>query len=179
MTVLPGKPYVTTSHVAGHYVPGVVESWLAQRSCDQFNNHTAVFLLLPGLSPALMRRVLGRCAATILNWRRMASSIHAEDPSIGAAVRELSKSMTVADGIWFARNRGTGALSYWSRLAIKTMRAEGMTHGQLAAMFHVHLRTVRNVCSGSFGAGFDPLTGVRRPTAHQCAPPGRWQSGLR
>ena len=156
------------------YAAGMIETWLASRPDSGFNRHSMILILLPGLTPALMSRLLGRSAATVLTWRRRASRAHAADPSIGAEVRQLTAEMSFSDGLWLALNRGSGPLPFWSRLAIKGMREEGLTYDQLATMFHVHRRTAQNVCRGRFGTGFDPLSGVRRPTAHQCAPPGRW-----
>ncbi len=157
------------------YAEGIIEARFTGQSPSRFDRDTAVWLLLPGISPALMQRLLRRSAATVLSWRRRATKSLVAEPSIGADVRRLSDKINASDGVWLARNRGMGPLPFWSRLAIKSMWADGLTHGQLAEVFAIHERTARNVCSGRFGAGFDALSGVRRPTAHQSAPPGRWR----
>jgi hypothetical protein len=157
------------------YAAGAIETWLASRSDSGFNRHTAILLLLPGLTPAVMSRLLSRSAATVLTWRRKASRVHAADPSIAAEVHQLTTGMSFSDGLWLAQNRGKGPLSFWSRLAIKTMRAEGRTYDELASMFLIHPKTAQNVCHGRFSVGFNPLSGVRCPTVHQSAPPGRWR----
>jgi hypothetical protein len=157
------------------YPPGAIGRWLAKASRRQLDRPAAVLLLLPGLSSANVRRLLRCSAATVLNWRRRAATWAAVDSSLEAEVRRLTREITTSDGVWLARNRGNGHLSFWSRLAIKAMRAEGLNYEQLSVIFAIHSQTVRNVCSGQHNSGFYPLSGVRRRTDYQCAPSGRWQ----
>lgn len=163
------------SAIGNNYAAGVLEALFTSPSISCFDRRSTVLLLLPGLTPALIGRLLRRSAGTILTWRRRALVAVAGDPSVGAEVCRVLAEMTVSDGVWLARHRGPGPLPYWSRLAIKTMSVEGRKQEELADLFQVHPRTVRNVCRGRFSAGYDPLSGVRRPTAHQAAPPGRWR----
>ena len=166
---------VMDSAIGKPYAAGVLEALFAAPSVSCFDRRTTVLLLLPGLTPALLGRLFQRSAGTIRTWRRRALDAGAVDPTVAAEVRRVLGEMTVLDGIWLARRRGPGPLPHWSRLAIKSMCAEGRGQEEVATLFEVHPRTVRNVCSGRPNTGFHPLSGVRRLTAHQSAPPGRWR----
>jgi hypothetical protein len=133
----------------------------------------AVYLLTPGFSNAYYVQALGLSDVTLAKYVAWARDLADADPSFEREVVANAASITMEDGVLMAQRRGPTQLVYWSRLALgELLRLTGNT-AQVASILRCSQRTVQYAGTTRSGA-YDPLSGRRRITASQAAPPGRW-----
>ncbi len=139
----------------------------------------AAYVLTPGFSRAYYQQTLGVSNATVWKYTRWAKELLAQDPSIAAMVAANTGSITREDALRMAQRRGNCQLPFWSRLAICELANETRDVHRVAAMFRCSPRTIEYVRSGRC-VSYDILTGERRISSSQAAPPARgWGSAHR
>lgn len=133
----------------------------------------AVYLLTPGFSIAYHARALGLSTTTIAKHVAWSREFGLADPTVSEDVDANCASITAEDGLAMAQKRGSAHLPWWSRLAIADYAVRLESTGQVAALFRCSRRTVQLVQTRGI-LSFDPFSGVRRLSASQISPPGKW-----
>ncbi len=128
------------------------------------------YILAPGFSTAFHAATLGRSAATICRYRRIANAAVRSDPSVRDLITEFVCSITPEIALAMARARGRTQMPYWSRLAVGEFLKRGMSRKEVARLFKCSVRTVANIVNGK-GKSFVALSGSRHLSESQVRPP--------
>lgn len=135
----------------------------------------AIYLLTAGFSRSYHQQVLGVSDTTIAKYMRWSRQLAENDSEILDAARANAGSITPEDGLKMAKRRRRAHLPWWSRLAIAEYAHRLKDTNEVARLFNCSRRTVQHALT-SWPLAYDPLTGERRLSRTQAAPPGMWRS---
>ena len=133
-----------------------------------------MYLLTPGFPQTYHRQLFGVSDTTIAKYVAWSRDLAVTDPSIADVVGENAASITANDGLRFAQLRGSAHLPWWSRLAIAEFNHRLANTGEVAALFKCSRRTVQ-LALKNLPCSYDFMTGERRLSSTQQAPPGMWR----
>lgn len=130
------------------------------------------FMLLPGFSLAFHAATLGRSRTSIATYRTRARQAALDSPRLKEMIDAQLSALRPEHGVQMARLRGRAQLPHFSLLAIAEYRARGLSRRELATAFCCSSGTIAN-CLQWKNQAYDAMSGERRLSAAQMAPPGR------
>src|SRR5574338_674451 len=130
----------------------------------------AAYLRTPGFARAYHQQMLGVSNATVWKYMRWAREFAGQEPRIDDMAAANVGSITREDAVRMAQRRGPCHLPFWSRLAMCELVQEIGDVRRVALMLKCSPRTVEYARAGRCFA-FDLLTGERRLSSSQAAPP--------
>jgi hypothetical protein len=151
---------------------GTLDNDLPRRRLERCDD-LALLLLTPGLSRAFHANILGVSRTTVAKYVDWSRALGHADPSLFDQVRKNIESISAEDGLKMAQRRGRAHLPWWSRLAIAEYAHRLGGTGEVARLFTCSRRTVQLALT-RWPIAYDPLTGERKLSSTQAAPPGMW-----
>lgn len=155
-----------------------VESLLPRQRRHQLhsNRHLYIYLLTPGFTLSYHQHVLSVSDLTLRKYVRLAREALTADPTLRDDVLANVASITAADGLHMALQRGRCHLPHWSRLSICQAYGDKQSLVEVAKTFCCSLSAARSAVRLS-GRAYDILSGKRVVSPSQALPVGRWKPG--